>query len=183
MSVVHQPILLPELRHAWRDGTTHIVFEPLIFLERLAALVPHPREHQLTYHGVFAPASSWRDLVVPASSYESASVEPAFATAASSSSPGPAADLLATACPEPSLPIPSASAPSDYSTSYSWAELLRRVFEIDVLTCPTCGSRRRLIALISDPPVVRRILRHMGLPAEPRALAPPRSPPQMAFGF
>ncbi len=27
-------------------------------------LVPHPRAHQLTYHGVLAPASAWRDLVV-----------------------------------------------------------------------------------------------------------------------
>jgi len=57
--------VLLELRHPWRDGTTHLVFEPLVFLERLAALVPHPREHLLTYHGVLAPASSWRDLVVP----------------------------------------------------------------------------------------------------------------------
>ena len=42
---------LLELRRPWRDGTTHLVFEPLVFLERLAALVPHPREHLLTYHG------------------------------------------------------------------------------------------------------------------------------------
>ena len=73
--------------------------------------------------------------------------------------------------------------PSSYSTSYSWAELLRRVFSVDVLTCPACGSRRRLIALISDPPIVRKILRHLGLTAEPPTLAPPRSPPQMAFGY
>jgi len=51
------------------------------------------------------------------------------------------------------------------------------------LRCPTCGSRRQLIALITDPLVARKILRHLGLPAEPHALAPPRSPPQMAFGF
>jgi len=44
------------------------------------------------------------------------------------------------------------------------------VFEIDVLTCPNCGSRRRLVALISHPPIVRKIRRHLGLP---------RSPPQM----
>ena len=55
-----------ELRRPWRDGTTHFVFDPLTFLERLAALVPHPREHGLTYHGVLAPASSWRDEIVPA---------------------------------------------------------------------------------------------------------------------
>lgn len=39
-----------ELRTPFRDGTTHFVFEPLVFIERLAALVPPPRLHQLTYH-------------------------------------------------------------------------------------------------------------------------------------
>ena len=38
---------------------------PHEFVARLAALAPHPREHQLTYEGVLAPASSLRDLVVP----------------------------------------------------------------------------------------------------------------------
>jgi DNA-directed RNA polymerase subunit RPC12/RpoP len=38
---------------------------PYEFIARLAALVPHPREHQLTYHGVLAPASPLRDAVVP----------------------------------------------------------------------------------------------------------------------
>ncbi len=54
-----------ELRTPFRDGTTHLVFEPLELLERLAALVPPPRVHQLTYHGVLAPAASWRDAIVP----------------------------------------------------------------------------------------------------------------------
>ncbi|MBM4113849.1 MAG: hypothetical protein FJ253_10870, partial [Phycisphaerae bacterium] len=40
-----------------------VSFDPLTFIERLAALVPPPRAHQLTYHGVLAPASAWRDLV------------------------------------------------------------------------------------------------------------------------
>ncbi len=54
-----------ELRVPYRDGTTHFVFEPLAFIERLAALVPPPRMHQLTYHGVLAPAASWRSDIVP----------------------------------------------------------------------------------------------------------------------
>ena len=55
-----------ELRAPFRDGTTHFIFEPLAFIERLAALVPPPRLHQLTYHGVLAPAASWRSDIVPA---------------------------------------------------------------------------------------------------------------------
>ena len=38
---------------------------PYEFIARLASLVPHPREHQLTYQGVLAPASPLRDYVVP----------------------------------------------------------------------------------------------------------------------
>jgi hypothetical protein len=61
--------------------------------------------------------------------------------------------------------------------------LLRRVFKIDVLCCPTCGSRRRLIALITHRPVVHRILQYLGLPADPPTLASPRSPPQLTFAY
>jgi hypothetical protein len=50
-----------------------------------------------------------------------------------------------------------------------WAALLQRVFEIDALRCPRCGSTMRLIAAIEDPDVARRILECMELPAR----APP----------
>jgi hypothetical protein len=53
------------LRHPWRDGTTGVIFEPREFLARLASLVPPPRANQLRYHGILAPAASWRDKVVP----------------------------------------------------------------------------------------------------------------------
>jgi len=56
------------LRRRWRDGTSAIAFEPLDFLARLAALVPRPRAHLLTYHGVLAPAAAWREFIVPRSS-------------------------------------------------------------------------------------------------------------------
>ncbi|NOR67929.1 MAG: hypothetical protein GQ528_11300 [Woeseiaceae bacterium] len=52
---------------------------------------------------------------------------------------------------------------------YRWAELLQRVFEIDTLRCPRCGSTLRLIAAIEDPAVAGKILECLKLPA--------RSPP------
>jgi hypothetical protein len=54
-----------ELRHPWSDGTTRVVFEPQSFLEKLAALIPPPRAHLVTYHGVLAPAAAIRSRVVP----------------------------------------------------------------------------------------------------------------------
>jgi len=46
-----------------------------------------------------------------------------------------------------------------------------------VLACPRCGDRLELIALIEDPVVIRRILSHLGLPAQVPAACPARSPP------
>ena len=54
---------------------------------------------------------------------------------------------------------------------YLWAELMRRTFEIDVLDCPRCGGRLRLLALIEDARIVERILRHLGLPNRPARAA------------
>jgi hypothetical protein len=44
-----------QLKHPFRDGSTHVVFSPLDFMAKLAALVPRPRAHLIRYHGVFAP--------------------------------------------------------------------------------------------------------------------------------
>ena len=46
------------LKRRWKDGTTHIVLSPQVLIERLLALVPRPRKHQLTYYGVLAPAAA-----------------------------------------------------------------------------------------------------------------------------
>lgn len=43
---------------------------------------------------------------------------------------------------------------------YRWAETLRGIFEVDRPTCPRCSSRMRVVAVITDPPVVTRILAH-----------------------
>jgi hypothetical protein len=54
-----------ELKTPYRDGTTHVIFEPLDFIAKLAALVPPPRANLTRFHGVFVPNSRYRDRVVP----------------------------------------------------------------------------------------------------------------------
>jgi hypothetical protein len=56
------------LKTPYRDGTTHVIFEPLDFLARLASLVPSPRVNLTRYHGVFAPNHCLRARIVPARS-------------------------------------------------------------------------------------------------------------------
>jgi hypothetical protein len=54
---------------------------------------------------------------------------------------------------------------------------LKKAFAVDVLACPDCGGRLKIIAFISDDAVARRILLHLGLdsrgPPVARAQAPP----------
>jgi len=52
------------LRHQWSDGTTHLLFDPVELLERLAVITPRPRINRLLSHGVLAPRAAWRPQVV-----------------------------------------------------------------------------------------------------------------------
>jgi Uma2 family endonuclease len=142
------------LKRPFSDGTFAIDLDPLSLLCRLAATVPPPRFHTVRYGGVLASASKWRPLIVP--------------------KPAPVADAAprATALCEP--PPPCDTTGSRYRP---WCELLRRTFGIDVETCPRCGARMRLLALITEPAEVARSLRHQDDPTEPPPRAPARDPP------
>ena len=59
-----------------------------------------------------------------------------------------------------------------------WADLMRRTFGFDVLACPRCDGRLRLIAVTDHAPVIQRILRDLGLPSEIPVRTPARTPPQ-----
>jgi hypothetical protein len=65
LSVDSQGRVVYTYRHPFRDGSTHVVLEPLDFIARLAALVPRPRLNLTRFHGVFAPNFKYRHQVVP----------------------------------------------------------------------------------------------------------------------
>jgi Putative transposase len=52
LHLTHDGQVRLRLRQPWRDGTTDVVFDPVEFLGRLAALVPRPRINLMLYHGV-----------------------------------------------------------------------------------------------------------------------------------
>ena len=108
-----------QLKSPYKDGTTHIVMEPLEFMERLAALVPRPRLHLIRFHGVLAPNAKLRSKIVPA--------PPERATETSSEN------------------AHAQGAPA----RMSWARLLKRVFDIDIEHCPNCGGSLKIIACAS----------------------------------
>ena len=65
LSVLPDGRLLYRLKRRWRDGTSHVIFQPLELIEKLTALVPAPRFNLVRYSGVLAPSASWRALVIP----------------------------------------------------------------------------------------------------------------------
>ena len=60
-----------------------------------------------------------------------------------------------------------------------------KTWGFDVLVCPRCAHRMRVVATITEPRVVRRILEHLRVRAEPLARAPARDPEwyQVDLGF
>jgi hypothetical protein len=55
-----------QLKTPYSDDTTHVIFEPLDFIAKLAVLVPKPRVNLTRFHGVFVPNSKKRVDVTPA---------------------------------------------------------------------------------------------------------------------
>ena len=182
------------LKTAWRDGTTHLRFEPLTLLERLAALTPRPRINVVLYPGILAPHAAGRAAAVaygrpaapghePVAGPAGEAVVPTSAAspgaAERGTAPGPAVALSAPVAPAPGAaevtpqledPPPADARPR----RWRWANLLQRVFAVDALACPNCGGRMRVLATIDDPRVVRRILTHLGLTGD---AGPPAGPP------
>lgn len=59
---------------------------------------------------------------------------------------------------------------------WAWADLMRRAFDIDVLACPRCGGRLRLIGTVEDPDAIRAILVAVAGSRELADRAPPFPP-------
>jgi hypothetical protein len=72
-----------------------------------------------------------------------------------------------------------------WSRRLEWAVMLKRTFGFDVLRCPRCNRKMHVIATITEPPVVRQILEHLGVRASPLPRAPARDPDweQADLGF
>ena len=61
--------------------------------------------------------------------------------------------------------IPSILEPDGSSNEYrkNWARLIQKIYEVDPLTCPKCSGKMKVISVIDDEDVVKKILKHLGL--------------------
>jgi len=98
----------------------HAIFEPFDFLARLAVLVPKPCVNLTRFHGVFAPNSKYRIQVTP-------------------SKRGKGSKRNAEEDGQ-------CQSPAERRAAMSWAQRLKRVFNIDIETCSKCGGAVKVIA-------------------------------------
>ena len=105
-----------------RDGTTHVLFEPLDFTARLTALAPEPRVYLTRCHGVFAPNSKHRIQVTPGKR-------------------GKGRGQAKVAAHNWLKKTPEAR-----HRAMTWMRRLKRMFGIDIETCERCGGKVKVIA-------------------------------------
>lgn len=140
-----------ELKTPYRNGTTHVFFSPLDFIGKLAALVPPPRLNLTRFYGVFAPNTKERAEVT-------------------ASQRGKNSPRLAEHLHESDKPY--------HARSMSWAQRLKRVFNIDIIQCEACEKFNvKIIACITDPAVIYRILMHLDKLDSPITANTCRAPP------
>jgi hypothetical protein len=195
LSVLDDGRIAYAIRKPW-GNETHRVMSPLQFLARLAALIPPPRHPLIRFYGVFAPHSSWREKVVPIrlpcchQRDENGSCSPDSTAAAAATAITVARivkpstlPILARRCSEPAAHCVAPVAPRyvapaavrEPSTRIDWAELLKRVHDVDALACQ-CGGRLNFIALILDDEPACAILDSLHLSSDTPPIAPARSP-------
>ena len=134
------------LKRTWRDGTTAVIFEPLDLMSKLTALIPRPKTNVIRFHGVYASNANLRSQVVPRD--ENA---------------------------EHDCGHERKSDPTHRRHRLLWAELLARVFQIDVFKCPRCSSQMQRVAWILNQVAIRKILDSVGLATD----SPEPNPPQL----
>ena len=155
-----------------RTGATELVLDPLELLHRIVIQIPAPGQHMVRYYGAY----SCRGRRAHARMDEAASeVWPP-----EQNRPAEVRGGTTDGDPDPEVDV------SAYvrARRRSWARLIRHVFEVDPLECPACGGVMTVIAVITDPPIVDRIIRHLEQRAErdgdPQGPDPPPDGPRFA---
>jgi hypothetical protein len=145
------------LPSAGHDGEKADAIDALDFVARLLAHVPDPRRHLVHYYGAYSNVVRGK-LKAQGQAQQS---EPHAS--------GPGAH---------SAPPPACASPSLAALRRGWAQLIRRVYEVDPLVCPRCRGVMRVVAFITEGRVIRRILDHLG--ASARRATQDRAPPPAA---
>ncbi|MBD3322397.1 MAG: hypothetical protein GF350_14950 [Chitinivibrionales bacterium] len=131
------------------------VFDPLDFLAEVVQHIPNKGEHQIRYYGFYSNMKRGMQ--------EKKSLK---------------AELLPGMLEPDTSYRKSCRLTPVQARGRLWAALVRYVFEVDPLKCPSCGGTMKIVSLIEEPPVIEKILRHCKLWKD----ASPRPPPDERVG-
>jgi len=160
--IMRPPLSLERMN--WTEGAREVAYtlkpregqpgaqerlDPLDSLARLLAHLPEPRLHLAHYYGWYSNVSRGRRR-------KGRDARPSA---------------------EPSnRDAPDGLTPSErQARRKAWARLIRRVFEVDPLVCPTCGGEMRIISVILDPARITTILDHLRRNTQTDPRAPPNA--------
>ena len=134
-------------------GDAAEAFDPAEFVARVIMHIPQPRRHLVRYYGWYSNVSRGKRQKAKDGTGEVGDTGVAPASRAA-----------------------RAEARDARALRRSWAQLIKRIYEVDPLVCPICGSEMKVIAFITEHDVVDAILRHL---AKTKARSP-RGPPGAA---
>jgi hypothetical protein len=80
---------------------------------------------------------------------------------------------------DPSSPLIIAD--DQHIPSRDWAQMIKEVYEVDPLICPSCGGQMRIVAFIEDHNAIDRIIRHLKLSFSAECPPPQQAQPQLAM--
>ena len=123
------PWIIYHLSKPTHKGQRFVQLDPLEFLDRIAAFIPLPHRHRRHYHGVFAPNSPLRKMVI---AYTKRGL--------------------------------TASVEKTRRASLDWAQLIKRIYEVDPLLCSKCGKTIKIIGFVTHQAEICRILKRIGWP-------------------
>ncbi|MFH0980278.1 MAG: transposase [Planctomycetota bacterium] len=173
------------------EGRREIVLSPLDFLARLAEFVPHPRKHSLGYAGILAPHARWRASVVASAGPDEALLSrlqdagTRMGLRGEKDMPAAGAWIFDPHGPPRRAPPEEDPVSKQWKRimTHCWAMLLSRIYENFPLQCTRCSNPMRIIAFITRPAIIERILTHIGESPTPPQVLPARAPPQQDLVF
>jgi hypothetical protein len=147
-------LYVPKAGHDGSEPAEGERIDAMEFVARVLVQIPAPKRHLVRYYGAYSNAARGKRKKA------AAPAEP--------SSPHEAPEDVA---------IPDE--PYRAALRRRWAELIRRVYEVDPLVCPRCGGEMRVVGFITQPHVIKRILDHLRK-RNSVARPPPHSPQPVA---
>src|SRR5450830_1852877 len=137
------PTYLPH--ESGHDDEKADAIDALDFVARLLAHVPDPRRHLVHYYGAYSNVIRGK-LKARSQAQQTEPLVPR---------PG-----------EDAPPPRDSASPSLAAFRRGWAQLIRRVYEIDPLVCPRCRGVMRVVAFITEGRATRRGSRFTLIPPD-----------------